>query len=137
MARDTRISTVAADAEANATGALLDGGYLRTYASAKPEDADTEEVTPHLTELRFGTPAFRAAIGGAIASYPLTPDLDTPGDADAVWYRTFMADGVTPVFDGTVGVTGCNLNFKVSARVRPHGEMHIASVTYTVNRKPV
>jgi hypothetical protein len=135
MASDAKISTVAANAEANTIATLLSNGYLRVYGGDKPASADDVTASPPLAELRFAEVAFRPAEGGIIVSNPIAPDMNTAGGADATWYRTFSEDGVTPVFDGTIGLTGCNINLQPSVTVHPGGELHIGSISYRVRKE--
>lgn len=134
MPLDTKTSTVAVNAEANAIAALLSSGYLRIYGGDKALDADTAPVSAHLSELRFAADAFRPAIDGVITSNPISPDMSTAGGGDASWYRTFASDGVTAVFDGTVGAADCNINIQPSVTVHPGGEFHLASISYRVRK---
>lgn len=137
MALDSKLSTACVNAQANATGALLSNGYLRVYGGEKPAGADVDPGSDPLAELRFAEVAFRPADGGIIVSNPIAPDMNTSGGADATWYRTFAADGVTPVFDGTVGLSGCNVNLQPSVKVHPGGELHIGTISYRVRKESV
>ena len=134
MPLDTKTSTVAVNAQANAIAALLSNGYLRIYGADKATSADTAPSGAPLCELRFAADAFRSAVAGVITSNPIAPDMSTAGGGDATWYRTFMADGITPVFDGTVGTADCNINIQPSVTVHPGGEFHLASISYNVNK---
>ncbi len=99
--RDLTFSTLCADAKADATCCLLDGGLLRIYDGAKPETADTPVAGQTLlASLRFGPAAF-APSGGARRAYAFAPCL---GDVQGTptWFRALTADGAV-VFDGTVG----------------------------------
>ena len=135
MPTDTKTSTAAVNAEANAVGAMLSNGYLRVYGGDKASSADDAPSGLPLAELRFAEAAFGPAVDGLITSYPLAPDMNTVGGADATWYRTFAEDGVTPVFDGTVGLAGCNINLQPSVTVHPGGELHIGSISYRVRKE--
>lgn len=135
MPVDTKTSTAAVNAEANAVGAMLSNGYLRVYGGDKAASADDAPGGLPLAELRFAEVAFGPADDGLIISYPLLPDMNTVGGGDATWYRTFAADGVTPVFDGTVGLTGCNVNLQPTVKVHPGGELHIGTISYRVRKQ--
>lgn len=132
--RETKVSTFAINLQADAVGVSLDGGYLHVYGDAKPSTADDATASTPLATLRFGIPAFNPAVNGVILSLPLTPDTNTTGGSDAVWFRASTISG-DHVFDGTVGLTGGdegNLNINESLTVQPGGELHVGSIAYRV-----
>jgi hypothetical protein len=132
MARNTKLSDSAANSEANALASLLDGGYLRIYDGTQPADANTSVTTQNkLAELRFGSPAFGAAVGGLLTSNAITSDPDAAATGDASWFRCFESDGTTVVLDGSVGVGGCNLNLN-SVSIQQHGLISISGFTHRV-----
>jgi len=131
--RELRISTLAANAEANAIGALLSNGYLRIYPAPKSLSADDAVLVPHLAELRFAEIAFNDAVDGVIASLPLLPDTNTAGGGEAAWFRAFT-EGEESVFDGTVGLLGYDINLQKSTSIHPGGELHISSIVYRVRK---
>lgn len=92
-------------------GALLNGGYLRIYDGTKPTQGDTAITTQVLlAELTFGSPAFGSPSGGTITANAITSDTSANASGTATWFRAFKSDGTTAVLDGTVGVSGCDLN---------------------------
>lgn len=131
--RDSKVSIMAANAQADAMGALLNGGYLRIYGSVKPADADVPETAEALAELNFQPVAFRPAENGEVVSYPLDPDTNTRGGGEATWFRAFTEDG-RPVFDGTVGTAECDITLMNSAMVHPGGELHVSVIRYVIQR---
>ena len=87
-----------------------DGGYLRIYDGTKPDSPDTAVSTQHLlAELTFDSPAFTIAVGIATAE-AIGSDASADASGTATWFRAFGSDGTTPVFDGTVGTSGADLN---------------------------
>lgn len=116
MALTTKVSNEAASAQLDAFTSLLDGGSLDVYDGAQPVNADTPPVAQHLlVSLALGTPAFGAAVLGVA-------DLATPASGlcvfsgTATWYRFKKSDG-SPIEDGSVGTSGCNLNLTSTAIV--------------------
>lgn len=92
-------------------GAQCDGGLLRIYDGSKPAQGDTAiGAQTLLAELTFGTPAFGSPSGGTITANAITSDSSANASGTATWFRAFKADGTTAVFDGTVGVSGCDVN---------------------------
>ena len=113
MALDLRQSVETVNAKANAVGALLDDGYFRIYDGTRPATADDAVTTQVLlAELRFGNPAFGAAVDGTITANPLTQDSAANATGTATWYRALKSDGTSPVQDGSVG-TGAPGDFNL------------------------
>jgi len=135
---NTKVSTATANVEADAVGALCNDGYLRIYGGVQPDDGDAGAPDTALATLRFASEAFRPAAGGVIASNPLLPDMATAGSGEPTWFRAFQSDGITPVFDGSVGTADCNINVQVNPGVPlivyPGGEFHLSAISFSVRR---
>lgn len=131
MALNLRQSTATINAKAEAVGALLSGGYLRIYDGARPATADDPVTTQTLlAELRFGTPAFGAAVNGTITATPITQDSAADAAGTATWYRALKSDGTTAVQDGSVGTADANLVMK-RVDVQVNLVVQVASMTHT------
>lgn len=135
MAKDTQLSNVAVNAEADALARLLDNGYRRLYSGTKPATADTAlSGNTLLAELRFANPSAPAASNGVL-TYTLTPDTSANNDGDVTFYRDFKADGTTVVVDGTAGVTGSGSNLELNTTTIVTGQqVAVTSATHTVNK---
>jgi len=98
------LSTVAANAAADAVAKLLDGGYMAIYEGAQPSSYDKPlpAGTKLLATLQFGTPAFRPSTGGAAQANPMQPDKDASDTGRPQWFRLFKADNRTAVYDGDI-----------------------------------
>lgn len=114
MALSMRLSNEAASAELDAFTALLDGGTLDLYDGAQPTACDTPVSTQALlVSLGLGNPAYQPAVDGvAELAAPASGLCALSGIA--TWYRFKKNDG-SPVQDGSVGLTGCNLNLTSAA----------------------
>jgi hypothetical protein len=131
MALNTKQANAAVNAAADAVCALLNNGYLRIYDGAQPATADTAvSGQTLLAELRFGTPAFGAASGGVATANAITKDSAAKATGTATWFRALKSDGTTPVFDGSVGTSGCNLNMN-SVAIQENAEVSVTSLEYT------
>ena len=131
MALTTKQANAAVNAAADAVCALLNNGYLRIYDGAQPATADTAvSGQTLLAELRFGATAFGAASGGVAAANAITKDSAAKATGTATWFRAFKSDGTTPVFDGSVGTSGCNLNLN-SVAIQENAEVSVTSLEYT------
>jgi len=135
MAHDLHISEAAANAAAEAIGALLDGGSLRIYSvgsgrPANPSVDITDQVL--LAELTFGSPAFGAASGGMITANAITKESDAPATGTAAWYRAAPPGSPDQgVVDGSVGITADFDLTLATVSIVQHAEVSVSSFTYT------
>jgi len=109
MALDTRLSIAAINAQAAATGALCNNGYLRLYTAPRPALADDAATGTLLAELRFAAAAFGSPLAGVMAANPLTAEDAALADGAVAWFRALSSDGTTAVFDGNVGTADSNI----------------------------
>jgi hypothetical protein len=130
MALSPKLTNLAANTSADAVCALVNTGWLRIYDGAQPANADAPVASQVLlAELRFGAAAFAPAVAGVANANAIAGDLDINAAGQAGWFRTFKADGTTPVFDGSVGLTGCDLNLS-SVTFVLHGSVNVSSLSY-------
>jgi len=132
MALDSRLSNVSVNAEADAFGALFNGGFLRIYSGSMPLTAD-HEITDQvlLAELGFEDPAFLAAVNGTITANYIAPDTSAPNTGTASWFRCIGEDSVTKVMDGTIGTSNANLLLN-SLQIQQGAEVAVTSFQHTV-----
>ena len=109
MALDTRLAIAAINAQAAATGALCNSGYLRLYTAPRPTLADDAATGTLLAELRFAATAFGSPIDGVITANPITAEDAALADGTVAWFRALSSDGTTAVFDGNVGLMDADL----------------------------
>jgi hypothetical protein len=134
MALNPKLTNLAATSEATSVTALLNDGWLRIYSGSQPPSADdaiTDQVL--LAELRFGNPAFGAASDGVTAANAITGDSSANATGTATWFRCLKSDGATPVFDGSAGVSGCNLNLN-SVAISSGAQVDVLSFTFTAQK---
>jgi hypothetical protein len=130
MAFNPKLTDLAANVSANAVCGQLTGGWLRIYTGVQPATADTPvSGQTLLASIKLGTPAFGLAVGGIAPGNPVTPDLDIDANGTGAWFRTFKSDGTTPVYDGSVGLLGCDLVLS-SVTFVIHGSVTIVSFSY-------
>lgn len=136
MANTPKTSVVARNAALDALCALANTGYLRIYDStggtgqpATPETAVGSQVL--LAELRFGATAFAAASGGVATANAITSDSAANATGTATWFRVLKSDGTTVLFDGSVGTSGCDMNFATVSFVL-NAVISESSLTYTL-----
>lgn len=110
MALSTRNTIDVRNAQVDATTRRLDGGFLRLYTGPRPKSADEPLGRQQLlAELRFSSPAFEAAREGEAQARTIFQETSAKETGQATWFRTFQADGVTAVFDGSVGTSDANI----------------------------
>jgi hypothetical protein len=111
MALTHKRTEEAANAAVDAMAVLADNGYLRIYSGTQPYNAETQlSGQTLLAQLRFADPAFSPAFDGLAYADTLTPEDSVLATAVATWFRVFKSDGTTPLWDGSVGETDCNIN---------------------------
>jgi hypothetical protein len=130
MALRTRITEDAANAQADAFGCLLDGGYITLYSGEQPESCDESPNSPEIAVMHMSNPAFDAANGGTITANAIAPAESADSDGDVSWFRAFSQDGHA-VFDGSAGKYNCNLVLD-DTRVRAGAKVSIKEFTYSV-----
>ncbi len=130
MALDTRLSIAAVNAQASATGALCNGGYLRIYPAPRRVLPDDAPAGPVLAELRFSATAFGSPIAGVITANPIAAEDSGLANDEADWFAAVAADGTTAVFDGSVGTANCNLILPTPT-ITVGLRIEIDSLTYT------
>jgi hypothetical protein len=102
---NTQLSDAFANACANAGLALANGGYLKFYTGPQPANGNTAITTQTLlASLPLSATAFGNAVGGLATSNALTP-ATIAATGTPVWARVFKSDGVTQLFDLSVGVS--------------------------------
>ncbi len=106
---------------------------LRIYSGTKPADADAAVGGGTLlAELTMGSPAFASSSSeGVIAANAITDDSSANASGTAAWFRVVQSNGTTPVCDGTVGTSGCDMNL-VTVTIVATQPVSISSFTVTV-----
>lgn len=133
MANNLKLGNAAANAEADAIGALLNGGYLRIYDGAQPAGPDTAVSTQNLlAELSFGATAFGGAVAGVITANAITKDSSANAGGTAAWFRCVKSDE-TPVLDGSVGTASADLVLN-STTIGAGAEVSVSSFQHTVTK---
>jgi hypothetical protein len=130
MASNLHISYVAANAEANALAALANGGSIQIFSGSQPSTPETAVSGTLLATLALNGTAFGTASNGVITANAISNvTIGTTGTA--AWFRCWKSDGVTPLFDGTVGTSGCDMNLN-SVSLSSGATLSVSSFTFTV-----
>jgi uncharacterized glyoxalase superfamily protein PhnB len=126
MANNPFFSDEATKAAVDAVAALCNSGTLKIYSGSQPTDANTAiGAQVLLATLTLGSTAFAASsASGSAGSKVVTATAntitgDTSADATgtAAWFRVLKSNGTSIVMDGSVGVSGCDLNVATTAFV--------------------
>ena len=83
-----------------------------------------------LAELTFGATAFAAAVNGVATANAITSDSSADNTGTATFFRVLESDLTAVVFQGTVGVSGAELNLS-SVSVIAGGPVSVTALTYT------
>lgn len=134
MANNLKVADAGVNAEADALSDLLDNGYLRIYDGTQPATADTAiGAQVLLAELRFNATASPAASEGVLTFGAITKDSIANAGGTAAWFRALQSDGTTPVMDGTVGTSGCDINLN-SVAIGAGAEVSVTAFVHTVTK---
>ena len=136
MAKNTQLTDLAVNTEADALARLLDGGWCDIYDSTgtgQPATADTAITTQvKLAHVGFNATSAPAASGGVLTMNPMTADAAADATGTATWARCYKADGTTKVMDVSVG-TGGTFNIVLnSTAIQVGAQVSITSFTHTV-----
>jgi hypothetical protein len=109
---------------------LADGGSVSIYAGTCPVTPETDAGSAALATLSLSSPAFGSAVGGVATAEAITDATNAPGEGDAGWFRVFAADD-TPLWDGTIGIAGADLNLNTLS-VEAGDTVRITAFTVTL-----
>lgn len=132
MAGNTRLSTAAQNAAADAVAALCNGGTLKVYDGTQPAAGGAVTTQTLGITYTFAATAFGAATGG-VATANTIAQATVVASITPTWCRALKSDGTTIVFDGNVSVNnvgGANLNYAAASLVAGATSTPTA-VTYT------
>ena len=131
MANNLKISYTAANAEANALAPLANNGYIKIYDGTQPSTPETAISTQNLlATLRFNATAFGAASNGVLTANAIS-QVTIAASGTAAWFRCQESDGTTPLFDGSVGTSGCDMNIAATTLISG-ATLSVSSFTLTV-----
>lgn len=109
MAKNCQMGVAAVNAQADAFARLCDSGYVRVYTGTQPTDGNTAiGAQTLLVECRWPATSAPSAVAGVISFADSTMAVIVATGA-AAWFRVLKSDGITPLFDASVGVSNANL----------------------------
>lgn len=135
MALNPKRTSGAANAAVDAMAALLNAGKLRIYAGAQPADADTAlSGQTLLAELTFANPAFGAGVAGVATANAITGDATADATGTAAFFRALKSDGVTVVYDGSVGAGGSFDLVLNTVAIQAGAQVNVTALTLTESK---
>lgn len=125
-----------AKASVDAGCALANSGKIRVYTGTQPADANTAlSGQTLLGEFTMPSTAFGASVASgtapnrsAVATAGTISDITAVATGTATWFRLLKSDGTTVLMDGTVGVSGADLNL-TDITITTGETMRVASYT--------
>ena len=134
MPNNPKQTDLVANAAADAAVALANSGKVRIYDGSQPATAATAITTQVLlAELTLANPAFGAAVAGVATANAITADTSADNTGTASWFRVTQSNGTTVLWDGTVGVSGCDLNINTTA-IEGGANVAVTSFTYQIGK---
>ena len=134
MPLNTQVSNSAAAAEANAFGALLNGGFIDIYDGAQPATADTAVAAQVKgVRLTLNATAFATSTNGVLTANAITSGVASATINPATWFRCLKSDGTTVVMDGTVGTSAANIILP-SVAINSGVTVGCSAFTHTINK---
>ena len=131
MAYAPKRSAAAANAACDAMAALCNSGKLRIYTGSSPGTCDAAiGAVTLLAELTMNASAFGAASSGVCTAAAISADASANDTGTAGWFRIWASNGTSPIYEGTVGTTGCDLNLNTLSIVTG-ASVSITSLTLT------
>lgn len=115
---------------ADAVLVRANSGSLRIYSGTAPANIDAAlGGAVLLATLPLSATAFGAASSGVATANAIT-SATAAASGTASFFRVLESDGVTGVYQGTVGTTGAELNLS-TVSILAGGTVSVSSMTYT------
>lgn len=132
MAKNTQLTNLVANAQADALARLLDGGWCDIYDGAQPATGDTAiGAQVKLAHIGFNVTSAPAASAGVLTMNAMTADSSADATGTATWARCYQANGTTAVMDVSVGTATSNIILN-SVAISIGAQVSISSFTHTV-----
>jgi hypothetical protein len=116
--KNTQISNLAVNAQADALTPLLASGKINLYSGTQPASSDTAlAANTLLVAPVFGATAFPAAVAGVLTANAISA-ATAVATGKATFARCMKTDGTTAVMDQSVGMqlTGADFTFTAATK---------------------
>jgi hypothetical protein len=133
MAKNTQLTNLVVNTQADATDVLANSGLLRIYDGTQPANADTAITTQTLlVTLTMNATAFGAAVAGVTTANAITSGVAVAAGT-ATWFRLLKSDGTTVLWDGSVDTSNANLVIPSTA-IAVGITVSATAFTHTINK---
>lgn len=131
MAKNTQLTNLVVNTQADALSALLDGGFIDIMDGSQPADGDTAITDQNvLVSLTLNATFAPSATAGVLTANSITSGV-AGNSGTATWFRVYKDDHTTALFDGSVGTSDANLILP-TASITAGQTVAAASFSYTV-----
>jgi hypothetical protein len=132
MAKNTQLTNLAVNTEADAFSVLFNGGFLDLFDGAQPATGDTAITTQNmLASITFNATAFASAANGVITANPMTACSAATLTGNATWARCYESNHTTALMDVSVGTANTNVVLN-SVAIQANAQVSVSSFTFTV-----
>lgn len=131
MALTTKLATVLRNAMVDGGCALANTGWVKLYTGVQPSDPNSAASGTLLASLRLAGTAFQPSVNGVATANAITDDNSAANTGTAGYFRVYKSDGVTPLWDGSVGTSGTNLVMNSTA-IQQGAKVSVTAFTHTV-----
>jgi len=143
MPSSLKTSLFARNVQLNALAVAANHGWLKIYSGNQPP---SPEIAPFdqvcLCMLRLNRVAFAPSQLAILVANPITDDLDARAGGKATWYRVFQSDGITALWDGSVGLKASVKDKETGARdpdlvfnsvdIQQHAKVSVTNFSYSI-----
>ena len=122
MASKLNYSSAAQQGKLNSTTTSVgNAGLLYLYSGTQPSGTGGADGTLVAGPFTLGTPFAPAASAAdpSVLSPNLPANVNASASTQATWFRVKKADGVTVVFDGSAGTSGCDMTIGPATSGQP------------------
>jgi hypothetical protein len=129
--KNTQLSVIVTNAQADALARMLDNGWIDIYDGMQPVNADMPISSQTLlVSLRFQGISAPAARNGVLVFNDIATAIAS-GSGNAAFYRCTKTDHTTVVMDGSIDLSGANMNLN-SIGVTAGANVTLNSFSHTV-----
>ncbi len=141
MSSNLKTSVIGRNVQLAALGEMANGGFLRIYSGDQPFSPQHGPLSSNvcLCELRLNRTAFGKPDNAMIRALPIMDDLNARAGGKATWYRVLQNDGITALWDGSVGLAPKNPEDKNrpdlvfnDVNIQAHAKVTVTDFTYSI-----
>lgn len=132
MSKNTQLTNLVVDTQANSMVALFNSGFLDLYDGTQPATGNTAITTQNLlASITFNATSFGASANGVLTANPMTACSAANLTGNAAWARCFNSNHSTALMDVSVGTANANVILN-SVAIQANAQVSVSSMTHTV-----